>query len=803
MNCVYTYNGRDYSYAEFAATLHDGLIEELSAKGEVVLDVEIPKIQADDNTSVFEPSTTGMDVRQQARDGETVGEGNAQKEEVAEKEEEKEVVSPTEQVEQPEKSVKSFEEKHGVSINTINEVAQEFRDLGVDSPIERAINKLGFDTRESVNIVLADYVKNFIESELPKKLPSKKELFTSEMLPEGEINPIPIDKKVAPLKDKTTKSKADSLKEIVSSDLAVPRMTGVFYDKQRGNLVATDGRKLVIIKDDNITKQGIFDPKTGKEIKDKYPNYPDVIPQNNPIKINASIKELRPKLEGMERANRFFVDEPIVAKIIEGDTEFFFSPKLLNDIFKVLEQHGHDNVTLELSRPTSAMVINAGDITALAMPLFSIDEKNRPSTLIGKKTVEPVNEIAEVESQVEQPAEFEEVKQAKEKFYKHTEDKGYVEVKRAKPVYIFGTEKAFYVKEGKEFVVSDAITGAEIGRGSTLNNAVASAEENAGSVQNLESARERFTDTYGKSPYAKLQEEFSFTQSIINNAMDAADIIENDALKDVESTAKALDDIQKKENPSDKTINLFQEIKDSYYYKGSKVLHHGSSVERLETDRDGLIWFTDEKRVADDYRKRSIVSNEANLDGYEEDAIESKSAIEVIADEQGINLSKGNIFTGQQRLDNLIDLTDVKDDGNVSNLPDFWDKLNKKGLVEKWDDIDQDYKDELIEEYQDKAVWRLLETEGIYNDIKRNGYDGVIISDVGIDGKIHKAYGLFSLKDFRESSANGISEAYHKAKADGSNPELVKAVEDLLGGNNADAYLDAMENNGIIKRDCE
>ena len=224
MNCVYTYNGRDYSYAEFAAALHEGLLEDLSAKGEVVLDVEIPKIETN---AVQEPSTTGVDVRQQARDGEAVGEGNAQKEEVAEKEEEKEVVSPTEQV--------------------------------------------------------------------------------------------------------------------------------------------------------------------------------------------------------------------------------------------------------------------------------------------------------------EQPAEFEEVKQAKEKFYKHTEDKGYVEVKRAKPVYIFGTEKAFYVKEGKEFVVSDAITGAEIGRGSTLNNAVASAEENAGSVQNLESARERFTDAYGKSPYAKLQEEFSFTQSIINNAMDMADVVENEA----------------------------------------------------------------------------------------------------------------------------------------------------------------------------------------------------------------------------------------------------------------------------------
>jgi len=163
----------------------------------------------------------------------------------------------------------------------------------------------------------------------------------------------------------------------------------------------------------------------------------------------------------------------------------------------------------------------------------AVEEGNAQKEEVAEKEEE--KEVVSPTEQVEQPAEFEEVKQAKEKFYKHTEDKGYVEVKRAKPVYIFGTEKAFYVKEGKEFVVSDAITGAEIGRGSTLNNAVASAEENAGSVQNLESARERFTDAYGKSPYAKLQEEFSFTQSIINNAMDAAeDGIQDMTLDDME-----------------------------------------------------------------------------------------------------------------------------------------------------------------------------------------------------------------------------------------------------------------------------
>ena len=44
------------------------------------------------------------------------------------------------------------------------------------------------------------------------------------------------------------------------------------------------------------------------------------------------------------------------------------------------------------------------------------------------------------------------------------------------------------------------------------------------------------------------------------------------------------------------------------------------------------------------------------------------------------------------------------------------------------------------------------------------------------DGKELQAFGL------RENATpQSISEAYHKAKEDGSNPELVKAVEELIG----------------------
>ena len=38
MACVYTYKGKDYSYAEFAAALHDGLLNELIADNVVSID---------------------------------------------------------------------------------------------------------------------------------------------------------------------------------------------------------------------------------------------------------------------------------------------------------------------------------------------------------------------------------------------------------------------------------------------------------------------------------------------------------------------------------------------------------------------------------------------------------------------------------------------------------------------------------------------------------------------------------------------------------------------------------------------
>src|SRR5690606_15417472 len=63
--------------------------------------------------------------------------------------------------------------------------------------------------------------------------------------------------------------------------------------------------------------------------------------------------------------------------------------------------------------------------------------------------------------------------------------------------------------------------------------------------------------------------------------------------------------------------------------------------------------------------------------------------------------------------------------------------------------------------------------------LRRNGYDGYIIKDAG-DTKDYDTV-VFRKDRSPDYTTQSISEAYHKAKADGSNPELVKAVEDLIG----------------------
>lgn len=325
-------------------------------------------------------------------------------------------------VEQPKKPVakktneQAFEEKYGISVNELRNTISELSKIqGLHDPIYVALEKSGLETRESIKEAKSDYLRIFFESELPSKLPAKRDKFYEDDLPEGEINVKPIEKNIAPLKDNSTQSKAASLKDITSSDPLRPVMSGVYHDKENGVLVATDAVKLVAIKDKNIKKTAIIDLK-GKEIEGRFPNYTAVIPKDNPIQQEIDVKGFRSRLEGISRANKFFDTSKSVihVRLKIGDMEYGFDAEYLNDILKIFEQNGYKKVTLQLSTPSRAIVIQEKDITGL-LPPVQMDETSKYSTLIERdNTEEELQGLAEIERKIQIEAAEREVKYAKE-----------------------------------------------------------------------------------------------------------------------------------------------------------------------------------------------------------------------------------------------------------------------------------------------------------------------------------------------------------------------------------------------------
>jgi len=79
-----------------------------------------------------------------------------------------------------------------------------------------------------------------------------------------------------------------------------------------------------------------------------------------------------------------------------------------------------------------------------------------------------------------------------------------------------------------------------------------------------------------------------------------------------------------------------------------------------------------------------------------------------------------------------------------------------------------------------------LPPKRVSDALKKNGFDGIIYEPYHPQGGKYyeakpKSFIVLDNSSIKEPTPKNIAEAYHKAKADGSNPELVKAVEDLLG----------------------
>ena len=186
-------------------------------------------------------------------------------------------------------------------------------------------------------------------------------------------------------------------------------------------------------------------------------------------------------------------------------------------------------------------------------------------------------------------------------------------------------------------------------------------------------------------------------------------------------------------------------------------IYHGTGSDFNDFD-DGVVWFTPDKEVADSYRKRSTVRNqadEAGTDIEDEFLFESDGSIDQLAKDEGFNLEGGKIIEKDLPEGKQLDLTDQPNTiNNVEDLEDTWKFLHEKGLVEdSWDDFDDDAINELRMQYFTNedgstgvALWKILEEEGVYDVARSSGYDTVRIRDVSTSGKEHDAIGVLNPK---------------------------------------------------------
>ncbi len=246
-----------------------------------------------------------------------------------------------------------------------------------------------------------------------------------------------------------------------------------------------------------------------------------------------------------------------------------------------------------------------------------------------------------------------------------------------------------------------------------------------------------------------------------------------DVLKDVESTAKALEAAKE-----DDTVTFVDEIVNGEegYRAVSKILDIINLAQR--GDKRGNISIPSAipflpktiKSVhlaRNENDKRSILKN-----GFDEKQSSIDSPI------PGVYFSSddwsANDRFGREKKHALY--VSIKNEGLVyfDDVASFADYLEKNNLPNRGQTLTQ----EQLNKLKSKGVKGILLREDFASDTRNE----LIVIDSSIIENISDNEIPITELPSSFSDSSKMAEAYHKAKKDGSNPELVKAVEDLLAG---------------------
>ena len=229
---------------------------------------------------------------------------------------------------------------------------------------------------------------------------------------------------------------------------------------------------------------------------------------------------------------------------------------------------------------------------------------------------------------------------------------------------------------------------------------------------------------------------------------------------------------------------------------------HGTDAARNEFD--GGAFFTDSPSDASAYAEMKalekavdanddlseIVSDILSEEGGEVISDLGPKAIRDIADANGIDIESadGVVLKGSIKITNPLDLTEYGTD--VGNLKKLWNELHANGLVdEAWDDIEEEFQDEMIDKYRGKALYRLLEEEGIQAKAFAKGHDAVVFEDISPDGgSSHTSWLTKSNTQFKSSNPLATDDSGNlitpEAWGDETSPDIRYGPDANIPGNN-------------------
>jgi hypothetical protein len=270
-----------------------------------------------------------------------------------------------------------------------------------ETPVENQLVKFesGVFTEADANPeIYKEAAIKFLESPLTAKLPSRNQA-KIDAKPLKDVTPLPIEKKIV-VKNKTYEDHKSALTDFTAPQDIRYYLKGVYMDKVKGRMMATDGHRGAIINNANF--DGAPQLIKGKDIvapdnsiiEGQFPDMDRVVPKKHLAKADIiKTKDIGDYARGVQKAWRYIDSKynPVVLKI--GGKDVGFNSNYIVDMANLFARMGYDTFKASVDSNGKLFVTSPDD--RVQQVVMSIRDTKTPfSTYAPKKakqiTKEPV-----------------------------------------------------------------------------------------------------------------------------------------------------------------------------------------------------------------------------------------------------------------------------------------------------------------------------------------------------------------------------------------------------------------------------